>query len=121
MKKSVFVLSLAAVAALGSGIYSCTSSAGSKGVGIETANFDSSFAPVSDFYNFSNGGWITANPIPDDQVRWGTFSILRDNNKMHLHELAEAASKKANAPKGSPDHLVGDFWKSAMDTVAIEG
>lgn len=121
MKKSVFVLSLAAVAALGSGIYSCTSSAGSKGVGIETANFDSSFAPVSDFYNFSNGGWITANPIPDDQVRWGTFSILRDNNKMHLHELAEAASQKANAPKGSPDQLVGDFWKSAMDTVAIEG
>lgn len=120
MKKILWVVSLAAILAAGVTVYSCTQNAVSKGVGIEVSNFDSSFAPASDFFQFSNGSWIKANPIPDDQVRWGNFNILRDNSKANLRDLAEAASAKTDAPKGSPDQLVGDFWKSAMDTVAIE-
>lgn len=120
MKKVLLLVSIAAVAVSGLGIYSCSNSSATKGVGIDVANFDSTISPRSDFFGFANGGWIKANPIPDDQVRWGTFNILRDNNKKNLRDLAEAAAAKSAAAKGSPDQLVGDFWKSAMDTVAIE-
>lgn len=120
MKRLVSTFAVAGLIACGAGISGCQNSAAEKGIGIETANFDSSFSPANDFFNFSNGGWIKSNPIPDDQVRWGTFNILRDNNKAYLRELAEAAAANKAAAKGSPDQLVGDFWQSAMDTVAIE-
>jgi putative endopeptidase len=120
MKKVLFLVSIAAIAGTGLGIYSCSNSSATKGVGIDVANFDSTVSPRSDFFGFANGGWIKSHPIPDDQVRWGTFNILRDNNKKNLRDLAEAAASKKDAAQGSPDQLVGDFWNSAMDTVAIE-
>ncbi|MFM8433090.1 MAG: M13 family metallopeptidase [Bacteroidota bacterium] len=98
----------------------CTSGTAEKAEGIDLTNIDSSFAPGTDFFQFANGGWLKRNPIPDDQVRWGTFNILRDNNKSNLRDIAEEASNKSKLKPGSPEQLVGDFWKSAMDTSSIE-
>ncbi|REK51120.1 MAG: M13 family peptidase [Bacteroidetes bacterium] len=81
---------------------------------------DSTVHPCHDFYHHAAGGWIKANPIPEDQVRWGTFNILNDNNKKNLFNIAEEASGKSDHVKGSPEQLVGDFWHSAMDTASIE-
>ncbi|MFM2136833.1 MAG: Endothelin-converting enzyme [Bacteroidota bacterium] len=120
MKQLMSVLTVATLIAVGSSNSGCMNSSANKGIGIETANFDSTSNPTDDFFSFANGGWIKSNPIPDDQVRWGTFNILRDNNKTYMRELAEAAAANKSAAKGSPDQLVGDFWQSAMDTVAIE-
>ena len=120
MKKlQILLLSLSAGIAI-TGYYSCTNSSANKAEGINLANIDSSISPSDDFFRFANGGWIKANPIPDDQVRWGNFNILRDNNKNHLKEIAEAAAKNTSSKPGSPEQLIGDFWNSAMDTVAIE-
>lgn len=119
MKRIAVLLSLSALAGAIT-IQSCKDTTAKKGVGLDPANIDSSVSPVTDFFHYANGGWIKSNPIPDDQVRWGTFNILRDNNKKYLRELAEAAAAKGGAAKGSPDQMVGDFWFSAMDTVAIE-
>lgn len=119
MKKSIL---FTALVASGSVVIldGCTHSEAKKGVGIDLANLDSSYSPAKDFFHFANGGWIKANEIPPDQTRWGTFNILADNNKKNLRDIAEAASQKTDAPKGSPEQLVGDFWKSAMDTAQIE-
>jgi putative endopeptidase len=119
MKQSIM---LAVVTATALSYVSCSNSntESKKGVGIELANIDSSAVPGNNFFQFANGSWIKANPIPNDQVRWGTFYILAENNRKHLHEIAEEASRKTDAQKGSPEQLVGDFYYSAMDTVTIE-
>jgi len=98
----------------------CKSNEEKKGVGINLADRDTSMKPTEDFFHYANGGWIKANPVPDDQVRWGSFSILNEDNKKHLREIAEEASKNTSAKKGSPEQLVGDFYFSAMDTATIE-
>ena len=119
MKNSRIILGMSVITL--SAVYtSCSNSEGKKGVGIDVANFDSTVSASNDFYHFANGGWIKANPIPADQVRWGSFSILAENNRKNLHDLAEAASAKTGATKGSAEQLVGDFYFSAMDTTNIE-
>ena len=119
MNRSFLALAVAAVAG-SAGFTSCTNSEAKKGVGIERANFDSTISPTHDFFHYANGGWIKANPIPADEVRWGTFSILAENNRKHLHEILEDASMKTGLAKGTPEQLVGDFYFSAMDTATIE-
>jgi len=99
---------------------SCGPKQPKKGVGINPANFDTTVTPGNDFFHYANGGWIKANPIPADQVRWGSFSILSENNKKNLHTIADSVSKLTNSAKGSPAQLVGDFFYSAMDTANIE-
>lgn len=119
MKKSL-KLTLALAAATISVQYACQQTEATKGVGINLANFDTTVSPDHNFFQHATGGWTKANPIPEDQVRWGSFSELAENNKKHLYELAEEASGKNGSVKGSPEQLVGDFWFSAMDTTSIE-
>lgn len=119
MKRTLLLVSLAAAAAA-LATTACKQSEAKKGVGIDLANIDSSAAPGNDFFQFANGSWIKANPIPNDQSRWGTFNILGDNNRKNLRGLAEEAAAKTGAAKGSPEQMVGDFWFTAMDTVSIE-
>ncbi len=101
-------------------IAGCTSHESKPGVGINLSDLDTTVVPAQDFFQYANGGWINAHPIPDDQVRWGSFSILNEDNKKHIREIVEEVSKKADAKKGSPEQMVGDFYFSAMDTVTIE-
>ncbi|MBI3364756.1 MAG: M13 family metallopeptidase [Ignavibacteriae bacterium] len=87
---------------------------------IDTQNFDTSIKPSSDFYQFANGGWMTRNPIPGDQSRWGSFNEVQERNFKILHEILDEAAAKTDAPRGSVAQKVGDFYFSSMDTVAIE-
>ncbi|MBL0104735.1 MAG: M13 family metallopeptidase [Bacteroidetes bacterium] len=119
MKKSNWVLAALGVAS--AVVYSaCSDSQAKKGVGIDLANFDTTVTPGTDFFHYANGGFIKNNPIPDDQVRWGSFSILAENNKKNLHQIMDDAAAKKDAKKGSIEQLVGDFYTSAMDTINIE-
>ena len=117
MKRSlVYSIGCAAVVA----VAGCTSHQAKPGVGINLADRDTTVNPTQDFFHYANGSWINANPVPDDQVRWGSFAILGEDNKNHLREIAEEASKKSDSKKGSPEQMVGDFYFSAMDTANIE-
>lgn len=87
--------------------------------GVNPAHLDRSVAPSQDFFQFSNGGWVKANPIPGDQSAWGAFNELREANRLTLRDLMEEAAK-TQAPKGSALQKVGDFYASGMDEAAIE-
>ena len=92
-----------------------------KGVGITIANIDPSIKPCEDFFHYASGNWLRNNPIPDAQSSWGAFNELIDRNQLTLRTiLTNAATNSAKAAKGTNAQKVGDFYGSAMDSVAIE-
>jgi putative endopeptidase len=88
--------------------------------GFDLANLDRSVKPCDDFFQFANGGWIKAHPIPPAYPRWGTFDELRDHNEEVLHQILESAAKDRTAAAGSNLQKIGDFYGSCMDETAIE-
>ncbi|MHA1452109.1 MAG: M13 family metallopeptidase [Promethearchaeota archaeon] len=74
---------------------------------------DDTIRPQDDFDNYVNKKWKDANPIPDDQVRWGAFNILIDNTLKQLKELLEE-------PTSDPEfNKVTDFYKSGLNEEQI--
>ncbi len=90
------------------------------GLRFSSSNLNRDVAPGADFYEFANGGWCRANPIPEDYSRWGTFMALDRKNQEQLRQLLEEARESVGAPAGSPRQLVGDWYAAAMDEAAIE-
>src|SRR5689334_19114337 len=93
----VYSMGLAAILASAG----CATNESKPGIGINLSDRDTTVNPVEDFFNYANGGWIKAHPIPDDQVRWGSFAILAEENKKHIREIVEDAAKKTDSKKGS--------------------
>jgi putative endopeptidase len=87
--------------------------------GLDVANLDKSVSPADDFYSHANGAWCKANPVPAEYSRWGSFEQLAEENMKVLREILDA-SAAAPLPAGSVTQKVGDFWRAAMDTAAIE-
>ena len=80
---------------------------------------DRQLNPCDDFYKYSCNKWLSANPIPPDQVFWGTGSNLELWNEAVLRETMEANSK--NDPKRSAvQQKIGDYWAACMDESGIE-
>ncbi len=94
---------------------SVTAFAQPASVGIETADLDRSANPCNDFYQFSNGAWRAANPIPATMDRWSRRWAAGESNKDQLRVILEEASAKQDLPKGSVDQLIGDYYAACMD------
>ena len=58
--------------------------------GIDLNNLDRSVSPTEDFFKFVNGTWLKDNPIPADETRWGSFSVLVKNSDTALKEILES-------------------------------
>ena len=89
--------------------------------GIELSDINRSVDACTDFFDFSNGAWRAANPIPPSMSRWSRRWQAGENSKEQLkgilEETAEKSAKK-DAPKGSVDQLVGDYYAACMDMSA---
>lgn len=75
--------------------------------------------PSVDFFEYANGKWIKENPIPADQSSWGIGNLVLEENRKRFRELNEKAAS-SNAAKGTAEQKLGDFWKTAMDSVKVE-
>ncbi|KAM7160896.1 endothelin-converting enzyme 2 [Macrochelys suwanniensis] len=48
--------------------------------------------PCEDFYQYSCGGWIKRNPLPDGRSKWSTFNSIWDQNQAIMKHLLENAT-----------------------------
>ncbi len=84
-------------------------------------NMDTSIKPSEDFYTYVNGGWLKNNPVPPEESRWGSFTILLEGNNQALRVAAEKAATAKTDPKLAPEvQKVGDYYTSGMNEKAIE-
>ncbi len=86
---------------------------------IDSANMDLAVSPAQDFYEYANGAWLKATPIPPSESGWGSFNELLDFNQKALKEVLETAASAPSAA-GTPSQKVGDFYASGMDSIAVE-
>jgi endothelin-converting enzyme/putative endopeptidase len=92
---------------------------GQQNPGFDVKYLDRSVDPCVDFYKFSCGGWIAANPLPADQARYGRFDALQDRNRTILRTVLEAASVDKPG-RSALEQKIGDFYFACMDEKTID-
>src|ERR1041385_1226064 len=68
--------------------------------GIDLAGMDRSVNPGDDFFEYTNGNWLKATPIPPDKSRYGVFTMLSDEVRKRTQMLIQGA---ASATSGATD------------------
>ena len=87
----------------------------------DVAGMDTTAKPCDDFDQFANGAWKEKNPVPSTESRWGAFGILaKENLEVKMKSIIDTLMADKESAKGSTAQLVGDFYRSYMDTAKLE-
>ena len=83
--------------------------------GIWAADLNRSVAPCDDFYEFANGAWRAANPIPavDAALEPSLGGWRVDEGP--AQEILDASREGRKSAEGQRDQLIGDFYGACMD------
>ena len=117
LRTASLLITLAAAPALAAPPEAATTA---KPKGIQTGDLDKSVNPCTDFFEFANGGWRKANPIPPSMVRWSRRWAAGELAKDQLKVILDEVSAKTTWPKGSAEQLIGDHYAACMDTARID-
>ena len=101
-------------------LLSCVSALGQNQIGIQVSDIDKKADPCTDFFEYSNGAWRAANPIPASMDRWSRRWQAGETNKEQLRIILDDVAAKTGQPKGSVNQLIGDFYAACMDTSAVD-
>ncbi len=105
------------------GLYACNGSE-KKEAGaapkqdILAMDIDSTVKPGDDFFMYANGGWIKRTPIPGSESGWGIGNMVDDEIYNRKRKINDEALK--NRDKDKTSQQIADFWKSGMDSAAID-
>ena len=80
--------------------------------GIETADLDRGVEACTDFYQFANGAWRAANPIPASMTRWSRRWQAGEAAKERLKGILDEVSASRSWAPGSVEQLIGDHYAS---------
>jgi len=81
-------------------------------------DIDTTVKPGDDFFDYANGAWFKANPIPGDHNAWGIGDLVNEEIYTRKRAINEQAVKdRAN---GGITAKIADFWESGMDSAGIE-
>lgn len=111
LRRRLLVLALAATCACGA--YAAAPAATKPDVVAD--HIDTSVNPGDDFFQFANGAWLKANPIPPEESQWGIGQVVQDELYTKLRKISEDAAADKAAKPGSDEQKVGDFWTTGMD------
>ncbi len=81
---------------------------------IDVTNVDTSVSACDNFFQYACGKLNAANPIPPDQVSWGSFNKLAMWNRQVLRDILE--TNEADKPGRTPnEQKIGDFYASCVE------
>ncbi|MGB0178068.1 MAG: M13 family peptidase, partial [Owenweeksia sp.] len=89
-------------------------------LGFDLSNLDTTTSPCVDFFQYTSGGWIEKNPIPETESRWGSFNILIESNNEKVKGLLDSVRAVKGLKKGSYQQMIADFYNTGMDSMAVE-
>lgn len=78
---------------------------------------DDSVAMADDFFGYANGGWLKNNPIPDEQVMWGSFLEIHERNQDMLHVLL---ADPVIDPSDASERIAKAYFASGLDEATIK-
>lgn len=74
--------------------------------------------PGDDFFAYVNSIWYDTVQIPRSQTGVGSYSFLNFPQRIRMQAILDSVSQ-SDAPEGSLEQQVGDFYAAGMDTAAI--
>jgi predicted metalloendopeptidase len=83
----------------------------------DPANFDTTCAPCTDFWQYVNGAWDRRAVIP---ARYSTAGLDReviDRNEALLHRILDNATRPGADTSDAATRLIGTFYGTCMDSV----
>ncbi len=86
--------------------------------GFDIAGMNTAVKPGEDFFEYANGRWLTSNEIPADLTSWNSFSKLTLAAEDQIHAIVDGLP--ADAPAGSNEQKVRDFYRAYLDEEGIE-
>ncbi len=87
--------------------------------GVVVSDLDRTQAPCRDFFEYANGAWRAANPIPPSLSRWSRRWAAAETAKDQLKAILDEAAA-APGPRGTPGQVAGDFYAACLDEAAVE-
>jgi putative endopeptidase len=76
---------------------------------------DPSVDACTDFYQYACNRWIADNPVPPDEVFWGSFGKLQLWNEAFVHQTVLEVAAKPAAERTPVEQKVGDYWTACTD------
>ena len=89
-------------------------------IAFDTNYIDSTTSPCENFYQYAIGNWQANNPVPETESRWMAFNILNEENRKKLLKIVDDVAQNDNVKQGTEEQMIRDFYRSGMDTLAIE-
>ncbi len=87
--------------------------------GLDLAAGDPAIAAGDNFYLHASGNWLKTHPIPEDEVRWGTFDVLREAAQEQVRAILDELAARGDA--ASPlERKLRDHYRAFMDEAGIE-
>ncbi len=83
-------------------------------------NMDTTISASDNFYLYANNTWFKNNPIPSSKSSNGIFQMVNDSVNNAVRKICEQSAMIQQTTKGSAEQLIGDFYASGMDSIAIE-
>lgn len=81
--------------------------------GFDTTGMDRAIPPGDNFYDYANGTWAKATPIPADKSNYGMFTLLDDLSKQRTQDIL-------NEAKGDPNSKIGNAYVAYLDAATVE-
>ena len=96
-------------------LFALTTTATAAVHGIDAGDMNRDANACTDFFDFANGGWRKAHPIPDYMDRWSRRWESGETNKEHVRDILTEVSARRDWPAGSAEQLSGDFFAACSN------